>query len=57
MTRSCETVSPMIIAAEDTVACSPVQGLPEVLRRLYDRAGVTEYWIVDPDIEVVGFHL
>jgi Uma2 family endonuclease len=27
-----------------------------IKRRLYERAGVTEYWVVDPDIEVIRLY-
>lgn len=58
--------------AQEVLTPSNVQGAPELVieigspstrardetikRRLYERAGVSEYWVVDPDIQVVRIY-
>jgi Uma2 family endonuclease len=59
--------------AAETLTELHVRGVPELVveiaspgtrrrddgikRRLYERAGVTEYWIVDPDVDRIRVHL
>ena len=58
--------------AADVVTPQHVRGAPEIVveiaspgtrkrdetikRRLYERAGVSEYWVVDPDVEVIRIY-
>ena len=58
--------------AADVLTSANVQGVPELVveigspgtrrrdetikRRLYERAGVSEYWVVDPDLDVVRIY-
>ena len=55
--------------AQDVLTAANVQGVPELVieigspstrkrdetikRRLYEREGVSEYWVVDPDLDVI----
>jgi Uma2 family endonuclease len=55
--------------AKEVLTAANVQGVPELVieigspstrkrdetikRRLYEREGVSEYWVVDPDIDVI----
>ena len=55
--------------AAEVLTSANVQGVPELVveigspgtrkrdetikRRLYDRAGVSEYWVVDPELDVI----
>jgi len=58
--------------AKDVLTAANVQGVPELVieigspstrkrdetikRRLYEREGVSEYWVVDPDIDVIRIY-
>jgi Uma2 family endonuclease len=58
--------------AHDVLTAANVQGVPELVieigspstrkrdetikRRLYEREGVSEYWVVDPDIDVIRIY-